>query len=125
MSSNDSINEHLKIAVAMRAVRGALGMTQAGFAEFVGVSKPTVARAETLEVAMRLESYSRMIKRLNDLGVHLDTLTSDSVKIDIDAKALEFLKDRLTNDERRRSDRTHSGIRMIEGQNKKRSLDEA
>lgn len=113
--SDETGDAHLKIAVAMRAVRGALGLNQAEFAELIGVSKPTIARAETMEVAMRLDSYSNMLKKLREVGVKVDTLYSDSVHVEFEPQALESLKARLADQDRRRTDRTHEGITVLSG----------
>nr|WP_163503603.1 helix-turn-helix domain-containing protein [Halomonas socia] len=109
----DDIDTHLKIAVAIRAVRGALGLNQTEFASLVGVSKPTIARAETMEVAMRLDSYANLLKKLRIIGVKVDTLYSDSVHVELEPQALESLKERLADQGRRRQDRTHTGIRVM------------
>ncbi|RUR25701.1 helix-turn-helix domain-containing protein [Vreelandella andesensis] len=107
--SND-IQAHVKIAVAMRAVRGALGLNQAEFAELIGVSKPTVARVETLETAMRLNDYSNMLQKLKNLGVKVDTLYSDNVTVEFEPKALEALTAKLSDQGKRRSDRVQGGL---------------
>lgn len=110
---SEDIDTHLKIAVALRSVRGALGLNQAEFAELVGVSKPTIARAETMEVAMRLDSYSSVLRKLREIGVKVDTLYSDSVHIEFEPQALESLKERLADQGRRRQDRTQTGIGVL------------
>ncbi|MGQ4880129.1 helix-turn-helix domain-containing protein [Billgrantia sp. LNSP4103-1] len=110
---SDDIDAHLKIAVALRSVRGALGLNQAEFAELVGVSKPTIARAETMEVAMRLDSYSNVLRKLREIGVKVDTLYSDSVQIEFEPQALESLRERLADQGRRRQDRTQTGIGVL------------
>lgn len=119
--SDDSGDAHLKVAVAMRAVRGALGLNQAEFADLIGVSKPTVARAETMEVAMRLDSYSTMLRRLKEVGVKVDTLYSEGVSIEFEPQALEALKDRLSDQGKRRQDRIQQGVGVDTRQRKRTS----
>lgn len=121
--SEESGDVHLKIAVAMRAVRGALGLNQAEFANLIGVSKPTVARAETMEAAMRLDSYTNMLKKLKDIGVKVDTFYSDSVNIEFEPQALESLMERLADQGRRRKDRSNEGVTVLKGSRLKKMQD--
>ncbi|RDB42738.1 hypothetical protein DU490_11565 [Halomonas sp. DQ26W] len=116
---SDDTDAHLKIAVALRAVRGAIGLNQAEFASLVGVSKPTIARAETMEVAMRLDSYSSILKKLREIGVKVDTLYSDSVHIEFEPQALESLMEQLADQGKRRQDRTQQGVGVHTRQGKK------
>lgn len=110
MALAHDIHAHLKIAVAMRAVRGALGITQGELAELLGVSKPTVARVETLEASMRLDDYSNMLKIMKEMGVKIDTLYTDNVKVEFEPAALETLLNKLSDQGHRRSDRRYEGV---------------
>lgn len=112
MPTESDLMAHLRIAVAMRAVRGALGVNQAEFAKLIGVSKPTVARVETLEAGMRLDTYSNMLKKLKEIGVVVDTLYSENVLVEFEPKAIEHLKEKLADQGQRRKDRTHEGITL-------------
>lgn len=112
MPSNDDLHAHLKIAVAMRAVRGALGISQSDLAELIGVSKPTVARIETLEAPMRLDVYSNMLKKLKEMGVRVDTLYSDNVQVEFEPQALAALLSKLSDQGKRRTDRVQKGVRI-------------
>ncbi|MCG7598634.1 helix-turn-helix domain-containing protein [Halomonas sp. McH1-25] len=114
MTDEADIETNVKIAVAMRAVRSAMGLNQAQFAELIGVSKPTIARIETLELPMRFEIYAKTLKILKKLGVTVDTLYTDSVHIEIEPKAIDLLKEKLMDDTRRRSDRHQQGVKMLE-----------
>ena len=105
MTVGSDTQAHLKIAVAMRAVRGALGINQAEFAKLIGVSKPTVARVETLEVPMRLDAYSNMLQKLREMGVKVDTLYTESVQVEFEPQALESLLNKLSDPQSRRPDR--------------------
>lgn len=107
---SDEIEANLKIAVAMRAVRGALGVSQGDFAAIIGVSKPTIARIETLEVAMRLETYTKILKTLKEMGVTVDTIYTDSVHVEFEPEALEMLKQKLADPDKRRQGRLQQGI---------------
>lgn len=110
MTSDDNIHAHLKIAVAMRAVRGALGLSQSDLAELIGVSKPTVARIETLEVPMRFDAYANMMKNLKKIGVNVDTVLSDNVQVEFEPQALTALLTKLSDQGKRRKDRVQKGV---------------
>lgn len=118
MALTDNIHAHLKIAVAMRAVRGALGITQGELAVLIGISKPTVARVETLEASMRLDDYANMLKKMNELGVKIDTLYTDNVKVEFEPAALDALLRKLADQDKRRSDRRHEGLGLRTQKNK-------
>lgn len=103
-------NNNLQIAAAMRAVRGAIGWSQVDFAKFIGVSKPTIARAETLETAISQESVEKMIISLNNIGIFVEMDSNDNMTLKIDANALLFLKEKLEDENKRRSDRVKFGL---------------
>tara|TARA_A100001391_G_C4920404_1_gene238990 strand:+ start:109 stop:531 length:423 start_codon:yes stop_codon:yes gene_type:complete len=107
---SDKIEANLKIAAAMRAVRNALGVNQEEFAELIGISKPTVARVETLEVSMKLEMYTNILKRLKKMGIKVDTIYSDSVHVEFEPRALEILRENLADASKRRQGRSQTGI---------------
>ena len=93
-----------RIALIMRSVRSALGYNQIQFAELIGSSKPTIARIETLEMPMKDELYSRMVERLEEFGVGIDS-AQDGVSLHFDERAIMLLQDRLQDATLRRPDR--------------------
>lgn len=52
----------------MRMGRAALGMSQQEFADALGVAKSTVARNETLEMAMRADTLTAMMRLFRERG---------------------------------------------------------
>lgn len=68
--------EKVRVAMIMRMGRAALGMSQQEFADALGVAKSTVARNETLEMAMRADTLTAMLRILNDHGIETNLLTS-------------------------------------------------
>lgn len=98
--------ESVRFAVAMRLGRAALGMNQQEFADLLGVSKSTVARNETMEMAMRAETLTTMLRVLRENGVEVDVLNSaQTLSIEVHAPALEHAWSRLADEDQRRSDR--------------------
>lgn len=89
------MDEKNRFALAMRMGRAALGMSQQEFADALGVAKSTVARNETLEMAMRAETLTAMMRVFRDRGIDVDLLGSiDSLTITVTAKGLEALESR-------------------------------
>lgn len=98
-------NRQIQIAVVMRSVRSAIGYNQIQFAEFIGSSKPTIARIETLELPMNESLYVQMIERLKEIGVTVSVLSNKGVSVAFDENALTLLRTRLQDESLRRSDR--------------------
>lgn len=99
------MHDSIKIAIAMRTSRAALGMNQAEFASFIGVSKPTIARVEKLETTTRAETYIKLLRSLAKAGVELDTIMSDDIVVRVKPQAILQAKLFLDDISRRRSDR--------------------
>jgi len=95
----------LRTALAIRAVRSAIGYNQEQFATLIGSSKPTVARIETLETLMNPALYERMIMKLRLHGITVDALGHEGVSVLFDEDAIKLLQEQLQDDARRRSDR--------------------
>ena len=106
MSNIDT--DSIKIAVALRSARSALGISQQELADLLDVSKITVARVETLEAPLKASIYLRAIKLLAERGVEVDALSSETLVINIQPNAIESALARLQNSEMRRSDRKKS-----------------
>lgn len=92
------------IALVMRSVRSAIGYNQIQFAELIGSSKPTIARIETLEMPMKDKLYARMVERLEELGIKIDS-NLDGVSLHFDERAIAVLEGRLQDADLRRPDR--------------------
>lgn len=88
----------------MRSVRSAIGYNQIQFAELIGSSKPTIARIETLEMPMKDELYTRMIERLDELGIKIGS-NLDGVSLHFNEQAIAILEGRLQDTALRRPDR--------------------
>lgn len=96
--------KQVRIALIMRSVRTAIGYNQIQFAELIGSSKPTIARIETLEMPMKDELYTRMVERLEEFGIKIDS-AQDGVSLHFDERAIMLLQDRLQDATLRRPDR--------------------
>jgi transcriptional regulator with XRE-family HTH domain len=74
--------ETTRLAIAMRMSRAALNLTQADYADALGITKSNVMRNEKLSVAVRGDTLIRMVHVLDKRGVSIDVFTEmDEVKI--------------------------------------------
>lgn len=89
--------EKVRFALAMRIARVAMGMSQQEFADELGVAKSTVARNETLEMAMRADTLTAMLRAMREHGIEMDVLGSpDSLSVKLNEDALTKAANRLT-----------------------------
>ena len=89
------MEEKNRFALAMRMGRAALGMSQQEFADALGVAKSTVARNETLEMAMRADTLTAMMRVFRDRGIDVDLLgDTDSLTIKVTEKGFKALEER-------------------------------
>lgn len=106
MTENEK--DSIKVAVAVRVARVALGMSQQELAERIGIAKITLARVETLESKLKAEYYMRALRLFNQMGVEIDSLLSDNIKININEQALTQAFNKLQDESTRRKDRKKS-----------------
>lgn len=82
------INESVKVAVIVRAVRNALNLSQGGLATMVGCSRPTINRIETLgESSSRTNTVDDVLRFFREQGVEV-RLADDEVVIRFSRDAL-------------------------------------
>jgi len=101
--------ETIKLIVALRCARAAVGMSQEEMANLLGVPKTTIARVETMEGGLRADQFTKMMRLFKDLGVSLEFMYSDEVELKVTVKGLETASARLADENRRRSDRKQRG----------------
>ena len=102
-------DENLKIVVATRSARTALGWSQQDLADKLGVARLTVARVETLAVMPKADLVARMLRLFRDSGVTMDTIFSEGMTIHINEQALDEAKARLMDESLRRADKKTKG----------------
>ena len=106
--------ENLKIAVALRSARIALGWSQQEFADKMHVAKSTIARIETLEMIPKADFLTLALRMFRDAGVVIDLLYSDKVVFTVESTALQEAQWRLNSEQKRRSDRKVHVQREVE-----------
>lgn len=101
----ENISDSIKIAVAIRSARVAIGWSQQEFADLLGVAKSTIARIETVEMTAKAEFLTKALRLFREYGVELDLLELDRISIDIGKLSLLEAKRRLEDEGKRRSDK--------------------
>lgn len=105
MNIPNKVLEGVKIAVALRSARIAIGWNQLEFADKLEVAKSTVARIETLEVAPKADLLIKALRVFRDAGVVIDLLSLDKVVVTVETAGLQEALSRLNNEQMRRADR--------------------
>jgi transcriptional regulator with XRE-family HTH domain len=106
--------ETVKIAVALRSVRTALGWNQQEFADKMNVAKSTIARIETLEMGARAEFLTQALNLYSEHGVSVDLLKPNKVSFVVEIEGLTEARDRLQDEAKRRSDRKVNVMHVTE-----------
>ena len=98
-------DENIKIAVSIRAARTAIGWNQQELADKLKVSRPTIARLETLEILPKADLIARILRLFKDAGISVDPIFCDDLVIRVEKTALDEAKARLMDEGMRRADR--------------------
>lgn len=104
----DKLDE-VKLVVALRMARAAVGWSQVELAQRLGIAKTTLARLETLDGGLRADQLAQMIRLYKSMGVEMDIFYEDQVTLRVDREALLQAKARLEDDNLRRTDRKKTG----------------
>lgn len=82
------INESVKVAVIVRAVRNALNLSQSGLSSLTGCSRPTINRLETLgDSSSRTNTIDEVLRFFREQGVEV-RLADEEVVIRFNRDAL-------------------------------------
>ena len=100
-----SLKKNVKIAVALRTARAAIGWNQQEFADEMTVAKSTIARIETLEVSPKADLLLQAMEVFSRQGIEVDFFRGGNLTVVVDTHALENAELRLMNEALRRSDR--------------------
>ncbi len=87
--SHERLPNHTeKMALLVKAVRAAMGLSQEAFAQMVGISRPTLQRFEQKDsAAIRSDKLDSMLRKLDELGVSYEESPA-GLKIIFSEKAL-------------------------------------
>lgn len=106
--------DKIKIVVALRMARAAVGWSQEELAGKLGMAKTTIARIETGDGALSAEQYFQYERLYREQGLSFRLLQGDEVSVTVNEVALVKAKERLTNAALRRSDRKKPISAIIE-----------
>jgi transcriptional regulator with XRE-family HTH domain len=99
----------LKLVVAIRMARVALGLSQQELADHMEISKTTLARFETMEGGLSAELLTKLTRFFYLAGVSLDVISNEAdVVVRVTQAGLNLFAQGLQDEERRRSDRRKS-----------------
>ena len=77
-NSREYVSMPLKLAVAIRALRHAFGMSQTELADLAQCSRPTINRIESIDKASpRTDTIERLMQVFRDRGVEIQITDSD------------------------------------------------
>lgn len=99
------MKKNVKIPVALRTARAAIGWNQQEFADEMGVAKSTIARVETLEVSPRADLLLKAMELFERAGIEVDFFKTANLTVVISPRALDDAEIRLMSQELRRTDR--------------------
>jgi len=99
---------NLRIAIALRTARSALGLSQDDLATKLGVAKSTIARVETLEHSIKGNTLLEAVNIMKLLGVDMN-ISPNEIVIKIGEKGIAEAGDRLKQDTLRRIEMRKSG----------------
>ena len=106
-----SVGQTPEHAMALRAARAAIGLSQVAFAERTGIPKTTIARFETLEGAITENQFALMQGVLAEFGVVMHFDGDAPARVEITGAAVDYAVKRLADDQKRRADRGKVGVR--------------
>lgn len=101
---NDT-KDSIRSVLALKMARACLGWSQEELAIHLGISKTVLARFETLEGGLTSEQLTKLLRVYHKMGVVIDFITSDDVRISVRETALDYAFDRLKDVGRKRTDR--------------------
>jgi transcriptional regulator with XRE-family HTH domain len=109
-------SENVKIAVAIRSARTAIGWNQQEFADLMGTAKSTITRVETLEMGAKADFLNKAMRLFREVGVTVDLYQLDAISILVEPKAVLLAKSRLEDGSLKRSDRKKNPQRRVWGE---------
>lgn len=112
----DNSIENVKIAIFLRLARATLGWGQEECAQKIGVSKSTIARVETLEMAPRADFLAKSLRVFKDAGLEIDLFGGDNIHVNVGFRALNEASNKLHRELQARLDKkklTPSGDNLI------------
>lgn len=105
---NDQPTNKMKIAVALRTGRTAIGWNQQEFARRLNVATSTIARIETLETTASAAVVMDALDLLRKAGVTIDLMSEAGLGFHVTPAALKDAEQRLLEEQSHRPERKKS-----------------
>jgi transcriptional regulator with XRE-family HTH domain len=102
---SNQIEFSVKAAIAVKTARTALGLSQVELSDLLGIAKTTLARVETLEAPIKIDTFFKTIEVFKSLGIELDVKQNEDILIRITHNAQQKVVDLLANEANRRADK--------------------
>ena len=99
------VYERVKIAIALRTARAAIGWSQDELAERLNFAKTTIARAETIDGGLRIEQLAIVAQFYKSCGVDIDFLMGSEVTVKVSSEGVTKVMERFLDMTSRRTDR--------------------
>ena len=74
--------------MTIKAVRALVGMPQGDFAEMLGISKQSLARIETGRSDVSVVLMTKLINKVNELGVSIDFMFGDKITLTVSSEGI-------------------------------------
>lgn len=94
--NSESVSFNVQVAIVIRSVRTALGWNQRDLAAVSMLSKPTIARIESLVISPRGDTINALLNAFRRAGVEIEILT-DEVRVIYKKEALILVQKALLN----------------------------
>jgi predicted transcriptional regulator len=91
----DNLSFNTQVAVVIRSARTALGWNQEDLANLTSLSKPTIARIESLGISPRGDTINALLNVFRKAGIEIEIL-SDEVRIIYKKEALLLAQKKLS-----------------------------
>ena len=101
-------DQSVKLAVALRTARSAVGWSQDELSVLSGIPKITIARFETLEGTLKAEQLMHLLDLYSSTGTKLELSVGLGFTLTVGAEAIKFSGERLRDISTRRADRKRS-----------------
>lgn len=106
----NQIEFSVKAAIAVKTARNALGLSQVELADLLAIAKTTLARVETLEAVINIDTFFKAIEVFKSLGIELEVKQHEDILIKITPIAQQKVIDLLADETNRRSDKKTKNV---------------
>jgi len=100
------LSHQIKLSVALRVARTAMGWSQDEMAQSLGIAKTTLARAETAEGNLSTAQLSQILSLYKANGIEVEFMLGNDLSLKVSESGLLKAQSKWLDASSRRSDRT-------------------